>query len=144
MIEVEDFLERLCRLGADLGPRRFPRKQRDREILMKSIVMGFDSSRGYTEREVNTRLRQWRRDIAPAIDCDHVTLRRLLVDYGHLERTADGQEYWVGFPARPVAFDLEIDDIDLRATIAAYLDHVKRKAKLGADKRRASRAADLS
>lgn len=127
MIEVEEFVERLCRLGADRGPRRFPRKPRDREILMKSIVMVMDSSRSYTEREVNALLRQWNREVAPAIDCDHVTLRRLLVDYGQLERTADGQEYRVGFPPRPVAFDLEIDDIDVRATIAAYIDHAQRE-----------------
>ena len=31
MISPEEFVERLCRLGADRGPRRFPRKQRDRE-----------------------------------------------------------------------------------------------------------------
>ena len=128
MIEVEEFVERLCRLGADRGPRRFPRKQRDRQILMKSIVMGMDSDRGYTEREINERLQAWTREVAPAINSDHVTLRRMLVDYGHLERVRDGSEYRVGFPARPVAFDLEVDDIDLRATIAAYLDQVRRKS----------------
>ena len=128
MIDVEEFIERLCLLGADRGPRRFPRKQRDRQILMKSIVMGMDSRRFYTEREINAVLHTWNRNVAPAIDSDHVTLRRLLVDYRHLERTADGTEYRVGFPPRPVAFDLEIDDIDLRSTIAAYIDQARRKA----------------
>jgi hypothetical protein len=97
VIPAEEFVERLCRLGADRGPRRFPRRVRDR--------------------------------VAPAIATDHVTLRRLLVDYGHVEPTADGRWYRVGFPARPVAFDLEVDQIDVRATIAAYLDLATRRRR---------------
>ena len=129
MIEVDEFVERLCLLGADRGPRRFPRRTRDRQILMKSIVMLLDSSRTYSEPEINERLRDWCRDVAPAIDTDHVTLRRLLVDHGQLERSADGRAYRVGFPPGAVAFDLEVDDVDVRATIAAYLDHVRRRPR---------------
>jgi len=127
MISAEEFVERLCRLGADRGPRGFPRRIRDREILMKSITMGMDSARTYTEQEVNELLRHWNRDVAPAIQADHVTIRRHLVDHGHLERTADGRSYRVGFPARPLAFDLDVDGLDLRATIAAYLDWAERQ-----------------
>jgi len=90
---------------------------------MKSIMMLLPGDRTYTEREINVLLQGWNRDVAPAIDSDHVTLRRLLVDYGHLERTADGRKYRVGFPARPVAFALEVDDVDVRATIAAYQEY---------------------
>jgi len=127
MISPEEFVERICRLGADRGPRRFPRNPRDREILMKSITMLLDSRRSYSEPDINEALQDWNRDVAPAIQSDHVTLRRLLVDYGHLERTRDGGAYRVGFPARPVAFDLEVDEIDVRATIAAYLDYRERR-----------------
>jgi hypothetical protein len=129
MISPEEFVERLCRLGADRGPRRFPRKVRDREILMKSIVMLLDSGRSYAEAEINSILEKWKCEIAPAIHSDHVTVRRFLVDYGHLERTADGRKYRVGFPPRPLAFDLEIDGIDLRATIAAYRDYAERRRR---------------
>ena len=127
MISPEEFVERLCRLGADRGPRGFPRKVRDREILMKSITMLLDSARTYTEHEINEVLQVWSRDVTPAIQVDHVTVRRHLVDYGHLERTADGHAYRVGFPPRPLAFDLEVEDIDVRATIAAYLDYAARR-----------------
>lgn len=127
MITIDDFVERLCLIGADRGPRRFPRKQRDREILMKSIRMGMDPDRTYGELEINDLLREWNRDVAPAIETDHVTVRRLLVDYGYLERTADGRFYRVGFPPRPTAFDLEVDDLDLRATIAAFRDRAGKK-----------------
>jgi hypothetical protein len=129
MISPEEFVERLCRVGADRGPRRFPRKRRDRAILIKSFAMLLDPDRTYTELEVNALLQDWNREVAPAIDSDHVTLRRLLVDYGHLERTADGRAYRLGFPPRPVAFDLEVDDIDVRATIAAYRDHAERRRR---------------
>jgi hypothetical protein len=126
VITVDEFVDRLCRLGADRGPRGFPRKRRDREILMKSIVLGLDGGREYREREINERLIAWSREVAPAIQVDHVTLRRLLVDHGHLERTADGSQYRVGFPPGMVAFDLEIFDLDLRATIGAYRERRRR------------------
>ena len=129
MISPEEFVERLCLLGADRGPRSFPRKRRDRQILMRSIMMGLDSGRSYSEVEINEALQEWNRAVAPAIETDHVTVRRLLVDYGHLERTADGSAYRVGFPPASVVFDLEVDDIDVRATIAAYLDQQRRKPR---------------
>jgi len=129
MITLDEFVDRLCRLGADGASRRFPRNARDREILMQSVVMELDSERSYSEKEINAKLVTWSRDVAPSIEIDHVTLRRLLVDYQRLERTADGAAYRVGFPARTVAFELEVYDLDLRATVAAYRDHVERRRK---------------
>jgi hypothetical protein len=128
MISLEEFVERLLRLGADRGPRGFPRARRDREILMKSVTLELDEKRVYSEREINAQLKRWKREIAPALDCDHVTLRRWLVDYGHLERTRDGKEYRVGFPPKAVVFDTEIFDVDLTATVAAYLAEQERLA----------------
>jgi hypothetical protein len=127
MISVEEFVERICLIGAARGPRRFPRKRRDRQIMIKTILMRLDSSATYTEPEINKILEIWNREDAPEITTDYVTVRRLLIDHGHLERTADGSSYRVGFPPASVAFDLEIDEIDVRATIAAYRDHAKRK-----------------
>ena len=121
MIGLDEFVERLCRLGADRGPRGFPRNPRDRDILTKSILLGLDSTATYSEREINERLKAWKCFVAPAIETDHVTLRRLLVDLGQLERTPDGSAYRVGFPRRSPAFALEVYDVDLCATIAAYV-----------------------
>ena len=87
---------------------------------MKSILLTLDSSRTYTEPEINERIRAWNAQVAPAIETDHVTLRRLLVDHGHLERRADGGTYQVGFPPSPLAFDLEVEDLDVVSTVAAY------------------------
>ena len=69
------------------------------------------------------------REVAPAVETDHVTVRRLLVDWGHLERTADGRRYRVGFPPGGVAFDLEVEDVDPVATVAAYRDQVARRPR---------------
>lgn len=128
MIALDEFLDRLLRLAVDRGPRRFPRRRRDRQILMKSILMLLDSGRAYSEREINVLLRAWGRDVAPAISTDHVTLRRLLVDHGLLERSTDGAAYRVGFPPAGTVFELEVEDVDVRATVAAYLEHERREA----------------
>ncbi len=129
MISLDEFVDRLCRLGADRGPRSFPRRRRDRAILMKSIRMRLDADREYSEPEINEALCEWNRLVAPAVETDHVTLRRILVDYGELERTADGARYRVGFPAGAVAFELEVDEVDVAATIAAYLDYQRNRPR---------------
>jgi hypothetical protein len=120
MVSIEEFAERLIRLGARWQPRPLPRRRFDREILMKSILLVLDSGRIYTEPQINAELQLWNIDVAPAIQTDHVTVRRMLVDYGYLERTPDGSAYRVGFPPKPLAFELEVEDLDVRATIAAY------------------------
>ena len=130
MITVEQFLERLCRLGGERR-RPLPRKQRDRQILIKSILLQLDSARSYSEPEINELLKLWNAEVTPAIRTDHVTLRRMLVDYGHLERTADGRAYRVGFPARALAFELEVDDVDVRGMVAAYLAEHPRRTTAG-------------
>jgi len=129
MITLDEFVERLCKLGAD-GKRPFPRARRDREILIQSIVQSLDSGRTYEEREINELLQAWNREVAPAIETDHVTLRRLLVDFGRLERTASGSSYRVGFPQRMTAFEVGVYDVDLAGTVAAYRElTAKRRAK---------------
>jgi len=50
-------------------------------------VKKFDSSEKYTEKEVN--------QILESVYPDFVTLRRYLIEYGFLDRTADGSKYWV-------------------------------------------------
>ncbi len=129
MITLDEYLDRLCRLGVDRGPRGFPRKRRDRQILMKSILSLMDSARVYSEPEINELLQLWNEKVAPAIQTDHVTLRRLLVDWGHLERTADGGSYRVGFPPSGVLFELEVDEVDVVQTVAAYQEVLRRQPK---------------
>ena len=98
--------------------------------------MEFESDRSYSEREIDDILCVWKREVAPAIDTDHVSVRRLLVDYGDLERTADGSSYRLGFPPGAAVFDLEVFDIDARATVAAYRDQQSRRRADGKRKHR--------
>ena len=58
MISLDVFVDRLCRVGSDAGPRSFPRRAQDRDILMKSICMLMDSSRPYSEEEINELLQE--------------------------------------------------------------------------------------
>jgi hypothetical protein len=95
--------------------------------MMKSIAMLHNSSKTYSEPEIHKHLMEWNRNVAPCIDTDYLTVRRLLVDYGRLERTANGSHYRVGLPLGDPLFDLEVDDLDLRAKIAACFDHQRRR-----------------
>jgi hypothetical protein len=61
-------------------PARWDRK---RQVLRHIAERSFDSGVEYPERAVDERLTAWCADDAPV---DHVTLRRYLVDLGHLER----------------------------------------------------------
>jgi len=142
VITLDEFVERLCRLGSDRGPRAFPRKRRDRTILFQSIRLWLNSERRYTESEINDALRAWLREVAPAISTDHVTIRRLLVDYGHLDRTPDGAVYQVGFPREMDVFELEVYDVDVRATCAAFRDDQARRARSAREAARHSGVPD--
>jgi hypothetical protein len=64
----------------------WPKKQKDKLILLRRIAGLFQEGRRYTEKEVNAIL-------APVWH-DHVTIRRYLIEYRFLDRKADGSEYW--------------------------------------------------
>ncbi|MFS0555127.1 DUF2087 domain-containing protein [Brevibacillus sp. 179-C9.3 HS] len=65
---------------------RFPRKQKHKLILLEEISKKFELGRFYTEPEVNEMLE--------GLYDDYVTLRRYLVDFGLMDRQADGSQYW--------------------------------------------------
>jgi len=89
---VEQFEERMAELCLRSGMAGFPRKRRDQQILLKSIVLTLDRERDYTELEIGDKLAYWLVDIGTSTDLDHVTLRRLLVDTEYL---------WRGRPTDP-------------------------------------------
>ncbi len=49
MISVEEFVERLCLLGAARGPRRFPRRRRDRDILLRATITAYRDHQARSE-----------------------------------------------------------------------------------------------
>jgi hypothetical protein len=73
--------------GIDGKLTEFPKKEKKKIAIMKNIMRKFDSSRKYTEKEVNQILEE--------IYFDYVTIRRYLIEYGFMDRHRDGSLYWV-------------------------------------------------
>ena len=65
--------------------RRWPKKQKEKLVVLDSIVRLFSPEREYTEEEVNSVLSE--------VYEDYVTLRRYLIDYGLLLRQPGGGVY---------------------------------------------------
>lgn len=67
--------------------RRFPTKAKEQIVVLRRVLRSFAPDLRYSEKEVNEMLGRSYEDYA--------LLRRLLVDYGFLDRKRDGSEYWV-------------------------------------------------
>ena len=63
----------------------FPKRQKEKLVLLRRIARGFEPDRVYTETEIN-------RILMPIHD-DYASIRRYLIEYRFLEREADGSEY---------------------------------------------------
>ena len=107
-VEFEKRLEVLCLKGGGLG---LPGKDRDQHILFKSMVLLLDAQRSYSEKEINAAMKQWLVKIGRAIDIDHVTLRRYLVDEEYLLRDSAGSVYRVNDKHGTDRFEPGIDAI---------------------------------
>jgi hypothetical protein len=68
--------------------KSWPAKRQAQLAALKLLAARFEPGRRYTEPEV--------RDVLAASHTfgDWALLRRALVDYGYLERAADGSAYW--------------------------------------------------
>jgi len=73
--------------GPEGRMNRMPKKEKRKIAVLIQVLKRFEPKRRYAHKEVD-------RILATASD-DHVTLRRYLVDFGFMDRTADGREYWV-------------------------------------------------
>jgi hypothetical protein len=82
----DDFARRFLVRGEDTIDR-YPRRREDRRMLLQWIAdRAFPAGEhAFTETDVNGRLYPYSDDVA--------VLRRYLVDFGFLERAADGTEY---------------------------------------------------
>lgn len=65
--------------------RRWPKKQKEKLVVLDRIALGFEPEREYTEKEVNA--------VLSGITEDYVTVRRYLIDYGFFERRPGGTGY---------------------------------------------------
>lgn len=112
-ITAAEFEERLAALCRSPGGAIFPRRQRDRHILLRSAVQVLDAGAGYSEPQLNASLRHWLSEVGAGLGIDHVTLRRYLVDEGYLARDASGSRYQVHPAAKgQVVFAAEVAGVD--------------------------------
>lgn len=66
--------------------KKFPPKEKQRLAAIKEISRRFKADKRYSEKEANAVIEE----VFP----DYVLIRRYLIEYGFLDRKADGSEYW--------------------------------------------------
>ncbi len=69
--------------------KQIPVPNRTKIPVLEYLCGKFETARVYTEKEVNAVIDAWH------TFGDYFVLRRLLIDYGLLERIPDGSRYWV-------------------------------------------------
>jgi hypothetical protein len=72
--------------GGRLRLTGWPKRQKDKLVLLRRIAGLFEAGRSYTETEVNA--------VLGPVWHDHVTIRRYLIEYRFLDRKSDCSEYW--------------------------------------------------
>jgi hypothetical protein len=85
--ENATFLKTYFKSGLNGPLSEFPKKEKRKIVILRQLMQRFDPKRKYTESEVN--------QILEAAYHDYVTLRRYLIEYGFMDRLADGSSYWV-------------------------------------------------
>ncbi len=85
--ESEKIVKAYFKQGLSGPLAAFPLKEKKRVAILRVLAAKFTANKKYTEEEVNTRLKHFYSDYA--------LLRRLLVEYGFMDRTPDGSSYWL-------------------------------------------------
>ncbi|MED3572573.1 DUF2087 domain-containing protein [Cytobacillus praedii] len=85
--ENEEILKKFFPEGTNRQLKSFPPKEKQRLVVLRAITNRFKSEKIYGEKEVNQLLNDAYHD--------YVLLRRYLIEYGFLDRKADGSEYWL-------------------------------------------------
>ncbi|MFW6281375.1 MAG: DUF2087 domain-containing protein [bacterium] len=85
--EKEKILRKYFPDGTDGKLKTFKMKEKNKLVILHEIIKKFDRNKTYTEIEVN--------NILEKVFDDFVTLRRYLIEYGFIDREADGSKYWL-------------------------------------------------
>ena len=85
--ENDKLLKKLFPEGPEGPLKTFSVKEKHKLVILREIAKRFESERTYNEKEIN--------QILEVVYNDFVTLRRYLIEYGFLDRTPDGSEYWL-------------------------------------------------
>ena len=84
------------RLSAILGPGTaggFPRRRRDRWILLHQIASAFGPDDRLSEKDATARIQNFLLGAGANLELDAVSLRRALVDEGFVDRDPAGRDY---------------------------------------------------
>ncbi|PEJ59554.1 MULTISPECIES: DUF2087 domain-containing protein [unclassified Bacillus (in: firmicutes)] len=85
--EKEKSLKKYFPEGVDGPLTKFPLKEKQKLVVLREIAKRFSPNKSYTEKEINA--------VLTAIYHDYVILRRYLIEYGFIDRKADGSSYWL-------------------------------------------------
>lgn len=85
--DLKEAIKRYVETTSPLKLKVFPKKEKQKVILLHLIINLFNKGVDYNEQEINHILK-------PVYE-DYVILRRYLVDYKFLNRLDDGKAYWV-------------------------------------------------
>lgn len=115
----DEYAGRIADLCARGGRHVFPRRARDRAILLHALARSFAGSAGLSEKDVDARIQSWLLQTGRALEIDHVALRRALVDDGFLAREPQGAAYraCADYESR-TPFEPGVPDVDPDAVIA--------------------------
>lgn len=89
-VTVKDKEETLAKFfpeGTDGPLKVFPKKEKQKLIILQEITKRIKPDIFLTEKELN--------EIIKPIHADFVTIRRYLIEYGFLDRKPNGSEYWL-------------------------------------------------
>jgi hypothetical protein len=111
-VTAEEFRKRLVQLCLKANSMELPGRQRDRQIILKSIVLHLPKEKTYSERELNAALMSWVGAVGHTLEPDHAALRRALIDEKYLERSADGTAYHLAASAGAGWFAPEVDALN--------------------------------
>ena len=85
--EKKKVLSTYFKEGLDGHLDKFPSKEKRKLIVLQNIMNHFELNTVYSEKEIN--------HILKPVYSDFVTIRRYLIEYGFMERSKDGAEYWI-------------------------------------------------
>ncbi|MBI9011549.1 MAG: DUF2087 domain-containing protein [Clostridiales bacterium] len=85
--EEKKIIENYFEDGENLKLKNFPSKEKKKIVVLRRITQVFDNNKKYSELELN--------DIIGPIHDDIATIRRYLIQYGFMDRTKNGSQYWV-------------------------------------------------
>ncbi len=118
IIDEAVYRKRMMALCVRCALPGLPRKRIDRAIMLKSLIQRFSFGVEYREKEVNSIIDAWLMGVAPSMNSDFVTLRRLLVDEGIFERDAQGSSYTLkSTGVRGFEFSSDVDRIEIESEL---------------------------